>query len=74
MSNDSNTQDDMPASLEEVASEFQDLAAGIEAGGGPRGIERQHRHGRLTARERLKALFDVDSRVMECGLLYAWNM
>ena len=30
----------------------------IRQGGGPKGIERQHRHGRLTARERIDLLCD----------------
>ncbi|MCH2139162.1 MAG: acyl-CoA carboxylase subunit beta [Phycisphaerales bacterium] len=46
----------------------------IRLGGGERGIERQHRHGRLTARERIERLADADSHLFECGLFSAWNM
>ncbi|MHC5004991.1 MAG: acyl-CoA carboxylase subunit beta [Planctomycetota bacterium] len=46
----------------------------IRAGGGPKGAERQHRLGRLTARERIDRLVDTDSPTFECGLMAAWNM
>ena len=49
-------------------------AARIEQGGGPSGIERQHRHGRMTARERIAALLDPGTHFLECGLFAAWNM
>ena len=49
-------------------------AARIEQGGGPSGIERQHRHGRLTARERIAQLVDPGTAFMELGLFAAWNM
>jgi acetyl-CoA carboxylase carboxyltransferase component len=46
----------------------------IRLGGGERGIERQHRHGRLTARERIEKLVDKGSRQFECGLFIADGM
>jgi len=46
----------------------------IKQGGGKRGIERQHRHGRLTARERIDALVDRGAAQFECGLYFAHNM
>ena len=46
----------------------------IEQGGGASGIERQHRHGRLTARERIARLIDPGSELFEVGLFAAWNM
>ncbi|MHC5023780.1 MAG: acyl-CoA carboxylase subunit beta [Planctomycetota bacterium] len=60
--------------LRQATDEFLEQAATIRAGGGPRGIERQHRHGRLTARERIERLVDTGSRRFECGLFAAWNM
>ena len=54
--------------------EFVALAAKLEQGGGPSGAERQHRHGRLTARERMDRLFDPGTPTLECGLMSAWNM
>ena len=41
----------------------------IRLGGGERGIERQHRHGRLTARERIELLVDKGTNQFECGFL-----
>lgn len=46
----------------------------IKLGGGERGIERQHRHGRLTARERIEKLADKNAPQFECGLFFAHNM
>jgi len=46
----------------------------IRAGGGEKGIARQHRHGRLTARERIDQLVDPGGHRFECGLFAAWNM
>jgi len=46
----------------------------IRLGGGERGIERQHRHGRLTARERIEKLVDKGSVQFECGLFIATDM
>jgi len=66
------TSDDSP--LRHATHEFVALAAKLEQGGGPSGAERQHRHGRLTARERMERLFDPGTPTLECGLLSAWNM
>ncbi len=41
--------------------QFQDGQARIKAGGGASRIEKQHRQGKLTARERLEAFFDPAS-------------
>ncbi len=46
----------------------------LEQGGGPGGAERQHRHKRLTARERIDGLLDPGSGRLECGIFCAWNM
>ena len=60
--------------LRHATHEFVALAAKLEQGGGPSGAERQHRHGRLTARERMERLFDPGTPTLECGLMSAWNM
>ncbi len=60
--------------LRQSTHEFVALAAKLEQGGGPSGAERQHRHGRLTARERMERLFDPGTPTLECGLMSAWNM
>ena len=46
----------------------------IRQGGGQKGIDRQHRHGRLTARERIELLVDGDVPLFECGLFSAYGM
>jgi len=60
--------------LRRATEEFIELSARIREGGGPKGIERQHRHGRLTARERIELLLDAGGSAFELGLLSAWNM
>jgi acetyl-CoA carboxylase carboxyltransferase component len=63
-----------PEGLTSAVAQFVAERARIEQGGGPSGIERQHRHGRLTARERIAALLDPGTPFTECGLFAAWNM
>jgi acetyl-CoA carboxylase carboxyltransferase component len=53
---------------------FRQEAGLIVQGGGPKGAERQHRLGRLTARERIDRLLDGGSEQFECGLFAAWGM
>ncbi|MBT4524601.1 MAG: acyl-CoA carboxylase subunit beta [Phycisphaerae bacterium] len=60
--------------LKQAAQTLLEVTEQIKLGGGDRGIERQHRHGRLTARERIEKLADKGSPQFECGLLYAHNM
>ncbi len=60
--------------IETATAEYLAEAAKIAEGGGASGIERQHRNGRLTARERLALLADEGARSMECGLFSAWRM
>ncbi|HWB18687.1 MAG TPA: carboxyl transferase domain-containing protein [Phycisphaerales bacterium] len=60
--------------LQQVTQEYIEQAKVIRAGGGPKGVERQHRHGRLTARERIDLLVDANTKQFELGLFSAWNM
>ncbi|MDP7008251.1 MAG: acyl-CoA carboxylase subunit beta [Phycisphaerales bacterium] len=60
--------------LEKATETLCTAAEKIQLGGGERGIERQHRHGRLTARERIEKLADKGTRQFECGLFFAHNM
>ncbi len=60
--------------LKAATDEFVALSARLEQGGGPSGAERQHRHGRLTARERVGRLLDDGAPSQELGLFAAWNM
>lgn len=46
----------------------------IHEGGGPKGLERQHRLGRLVARERINRLLDSEDFFLETGLWAGWNM
>ena len=45
----------------------------LRAGGGPSKIEKQHRAGKMTARERIAALVDPGTRFLEIGLLIAYD-
>src|ERR1700719_382994 len=54
--------------LVESLLEFEDR---LRQGGGPKKIEKQHRDGKLTARERISQLLDRSSMFLEIGLLVA---
>src|SRR6202051_438062 len=45
----------------------------LRAGGGPAKIEKQHRAGKMTARERIRVLLDPGSMFLEIGLLIAYD-
>ncbi|MFT4593008.1 MAG: 3-methylcrotonyl-CoA carboxylase beta subunit [Phycisphaerales bacterium] len=60
--------------LNHANARMLELAEQIMQGGGERGIERQHRHGRLTARERIELLADTGTPTFECGLFIAYEM
>jgi acetyl-CoA carboxylase carboxyltransferase component len=60
--------------LREAVEQSRADAALICEGGGRKGAERQHHHGRLTARERIDRLADAGSRPFECGLYAGWRM
>ncbi|MCB9039139.1 MAG: acyl-CoA carboxylase subunit beta [Lewinellaceae bacterium] len=46
----------------------------IYKGGGERRIEKQHKQGKMTARERIEYLVDKDSRVLELGAFAGYDM
>ena len=50
---------------------MRQLEARLREGGGADRIAKQHKQGKLTARERLALLCDTDSRFIEIGLLVA---
>mgnify|MGYP002525841626 FL=1 len=60
--------------LKQATDEMHSKTEEIRLGGGERGIERQHRHGRLTARERIAKLVDKGTTQFECGLFIAEGM
>ncbi|HWP43996.1 MAG TPA: carboxyl transferase domain-containing protein, partial [Blastocatellia bacterium] len=57
--------------FEGLVNELKALEERLRQGGGPEKIEREHRKGKLTARERIALLFDPDSYFLETGLLLA---
>jgi len=60
--------------LRELTAELKLLEDQLRLGGGRDKIERQHKQGKLTARERIDLLFDKDSYAQEIGLLVAYDM
>src|SRR5262245_45704433 len=58
--------------LRELTDELHALEARLRLGGGAERIERQHKQGKLTARERVDLLLDKDSYRQEIGLLVAY--
>ena len=61
----------MTARLRELSDELRQLEARLREGGGADRIAKQHKQGKLTARERIAGLTDPDSRFIEIGLLVA---
>src|SRR2546423_4020765 len=62
-----------PKRLRELTNELLELEAKLRLGGGPARIEKQHKQGKLTARERIDLLFDKGSFTQEIGLLVAYD-
>ena len=61
-------------SWEEVLDLIRASEQEIQLGGGQKAIERQHKKGRLTARERIEKLIDPGSTFFELGLFAAFEM
>ena len=59
--------------LRELVAELQQLETKLRQGGGLDKIDRQHKQGKLTARERIDLLLDKDSYSQEIGLLVAYD-
>ncbi|HEU4597874.1 MAG TPA: carboxyl transferase domain-containing protein, partial [Pyrinomonadaceae bacterium] len=59
--------------LRALTAELRELEAKLREGGGADKIERQHRQGKLTARERLALLLDPGTYSQEIGLLVAYD-
>ncbi len=59
--------------MRSLVAEFQELEDKLRAGGGPAKIEKQHREGKLTARERVAKLIDPGTAFLEIGLLIAFD-
>jgi 3-methylcrotonyl-CoA carboxylase beta subunit len=46
----------------------------VRLGGGPENIDKQHKKGRMTARERITEICDKETTFYEIGMFAAWNM
>jgi 3-methylcrotonyl-CoA carboxylase beta subunit len=62
------------SSLRALTESFLAQEADLRQGGGPRGQERQHKLGRLLARERIARLLDDPTFFLEIGLWAAYEM
>jgi len=60
--------------LRRETRDLQELEARLRQGGGPAKIEKQHRDGKLIARERIQQLIDPDSHFLEVGLLLGYDL
>ncbi|WP_082821203.1 acyl-CoA carboxylase subunit beta [Gemmatimonas phototrophica] len=61
----------MSGRLLQLADDIRALEARLRLGGGPDKIEKQHKQGKLTARERVERLADPSTPFLEIGLLVA---
>jgi 3-methylcrotonyl-CoA carboxylase beta subunit len=60
--------------VRELVSELQNLEDRLRMGGGAAKVEKQHKDGKLTARERIEHLFDRGTGFVEVGLLVAYDL
>ena len=63
----------MTSRLRELSDEIRKLEETLREGGGGDRIAKQHKQGKLTARERIGGLCDPESRFIEVGLLVAYD-
>ncbi len=56
-----------------LVQDLQDLEDRLRQGGGAKKIEKQHKDGKLTARERIAQLIDPGVQFLEIGLLVAYD-
>jgi len=59
--------------LRKLTGEYNALAESLRLGGGPDKIEKIHKQGKLTARERIELLLDKETYSQEIGLLVAYD-
>ena len=60
--------------LKSLIREINETEAELKKGGGEKRIEKHHKKGKLTARERIDMLLDEDSRLYELGLWAGYEM
>ncbi|HET9425479.1 MAG TPA: acyl-CoA carboxylase subunit beta [Gemmatimonadaceae bacterium] len=63
----------MSTRLRALSDEVRSLESRLRQGGGPDKVARQHKQGKLTARERIDGLRDPGTRFLEVGLLVAYD-
>src|SRR5580698_5356530 len=61
------------AHMRHLVETLRHLEGKLREGGGAERIEKQHRAGKMTARERVAGLLDAGARFLEIGLLIAWD-
>src|SRR5277367_1940806 len=61
------------AHMRHLVETLRQLEDKLREGGGAQRIEKQHRAGKLTARERISLLLDPGARFLEIGLLIAYD-
>src|SRR5438128_1448897 len=61
------------AHMRHLVEQLQTIESRLRDGGGATRIDKQHRAGKLTARERIAKLVDPKSRFVEIGLLIAYD-
>ena len=61
------------AHMRHLVEQLHTLEERLRAGGGPPKIAKQHKAGKLTARERIAKLVDPGARFLEIGLLIAYD-
>jgi acetyl-CoA carboxylase carboxyltransferase component len=59
--------------MRHLVEQLHKLEDRLRQGGGESRVDRQHRAGKLTARERIAALVDPGARFLEIGLLIAYD-
>src|SRR5215204_1497896 len=59
--------------LRDLTDAYLRLEHKLKLGGGPEKIEKIHKQGKLTARERVELLLDADTYSQEIGLLIAYD-
>ena len=64
---------DKQSRLHKLTDEYTRLEHKLKLGGGPEKIEKIHKQGKLTARERIDLLLDKDTFSQEIGLLVAYD-
>ncbi len=64
---------DKQSRLRLLTEDYLRLERKLKLGGGPDKIERIHKQGKLTARERIDLLLDADNYSQEIGLLVAYD-